>query len=312
MNDLHQRLTRLTPERRKLLRLLEEKKTAAARKTPSGKTSPRIVEDRWFNLEPGTFPEKGDVRQFYDVVTAQLDASEFGRHSFFLNWGYVPNHLPHFSRIALPKLYLNKNATRLVLELVADTPLGSEDRVLDVACGRGGTISVLRDFFDVGGAVGLDLGTSAIAFCGARHRFPNTYFVNGDSEHLPFADASATVVVNLESSHCYPDIQSFYREAFRVLAPGGYFCYADIIPAPRVEELEASLAETGFQMLRRRDVTSNVLLSCDDSAGTHARLFVGNNEQVTVNFLAVPGSRVYNDMKNSTQVYIIYQLRKPE
>lgn len=305
MTDLEERLARLTPERRRLLRLLEKKKATAAAWAP-----PRIVEDRWFSLEPGVFPDKGDVRDLYDTVTWQFNASEFGWHAVFLNWGYVANHLPHFSRVALPDLYLNKNATRLVLELVADTPLGPGDRVLDVACGRGGTVSVLRQLFDVGRVVGLDLSPAAVAFCRARHRYPETWFVNGDSEHLPFADRSMTVVTNLESSHCYPDVRSFYGEVFRVLAPGGRFCYADVLPSARVGELEEALAATGFATLRRRDVTSNVLLSCDDVAGKHARLFGGNDEYVTGNFLAVPGSRIYNEMKNGAQTYLLYQLSR--
>lgn len=317
MGDLQERLDKLTPERRKLLQLLEKKKAAAAGRTKAEPSStapspPRIEEDRWFNLEPGAFPEKQDIRDFYNTVTAQLDAGELGRHSFFLNWGYVPNHLPQFAQKRLPDLYLNKNTTRLVLEMIADTPLKAGDQVLDVGCGRGGTVSVFRDFFNVGRVVGIDLSSFAVAFCRARHRYNETFFVHGDSEQLPFADASMSVVTNLESSHCYPNVERFYQGVFRLLTPGGYFCYADILPALRVEELERMLKDVGFQMLRRRDVTSNVLLSCEDVAGTHARAFAGNNEHVTKNFLAVPGSRIYNDMQNSAQVYMLYQFRKPE
>ncbi len=306
MTELAERLARLSPEKRKLLQLMAEKKQAEATERP-----PSIVEDRWFNLEPGVFPEKNDVRDLYDTVTSQLNASEFGQHSVFLNWGYVPNHMPHFSQVELPELYLNKNATRLVLEVIADTPLGPGDRVLDVACGRGGTVSVVRDFFGVALVAGLDLSPAAACFCRLRHRYPNTWFVNGDSEGLPFADTSMTVVTNLESSHCYPNIHRFYRAVFRVLAPGGHFCYTDILPTGRIEELEGLLADAGFEVLRRRNITSNVLLSCDDIAGKHARLFAGNDDYVTGNFLAVPGSRIYNDMRNGAQTYMLYQLRKP-
>ncbi|MEM6794702.1 MAG: class I SAM-dependent methyltransferase, partial [Acidobacteriota bacterium] len=323
VKDLDERMANLTPEKRRLLELLGRRdaaaKSARAPKaavpsTPEASASSapaRIVEDRYFSLEPGVFPDKGDVQGLYNMVTAQLGATEFGSHSVFLNWGYVPNHLPSFSAVELPEIHLNKNATRLVLEVIADTPLSPRDRVLDVACGRGGTISVFRDFFEVGRAVGLDLSAAAVAFCTSRHGDSETFFVHGDSERLPFEDGSMTVVTNLESSHCYPDIRSFYREVYRVLEPGGHFCYTDVWPVVRMRELEEALRETGFELLRRRDITSNVLLSCDDIAGKNARLFTGNSQDIMGNFLAVPGSRLYNGMENGAQIYLLFQWRKP-
>ncbi|MEM6456937.1 MAG: SDR family NAD(P)-dependent oxidoreductase, partial [Acidobacteriota bacterium] len=278
---------------------------------PPATPPPRIVEDRYFALAPGVFPDKRDVAGLYDMVTAQLSASEFGRHAVFLNWGYVPNHHPSFSAVQLADTQLNRNAIRLVLETVADIPLGPDDRILDVACGRGGTIRVFRDFFDVGRAVGLDLSPAAVAFCRARHGNDNTFFLHGDAERLPFADGAMTVVTNLESSHCYPDIHRFYREVYRVLAPGGHFAYTDVWPAPRVEALEDALRATGFTFLRRRDITSNVLLSCDDIANRNRRLFAGNDAQIMGNFLAAPGSALYNGMENGSQIYLSFQLRKP-
>ncbi len=318
MSRFQDRLASLTPEKRKLLELLAKEKKAGAAppqaedRPEAPAPTPAIVEDRWFSLEPGVFPDKGDVRELYNVVTTQLNASEFGQHSIFLNWGYVPNHNPSYSQITLPDLYLNKNPTRLVLEVIGDTKLGPEDTVLDVACGRGGTVSVFRTFFQVGRVTGLDLSTAAIAFCQQRHRYPDTHFVVGDSENLPFEDASMSVVTNLESSHCYPNIRSFYRSVFRVLKPGGHFCYTDVLHSARVPELEAALQEIGFELVRKRDITSNVLLSCDDIARNHARIFEGNNAYVMGNFLAAPGSRIYNEMKNGVQTYVLYKLRKPE
>ena len=310
MSDMKDRLARLSPEKRELLEMLARQKAAAPAPPPAPR-GPPIVEDRWFNKEPGEFVDKADVRELYDTVTNQLNAGEFGRHSIFLNWGYVPNESPSYSQVTLPDVYLNKNPTRLVLEVIGDVSLGPGDTVLDVACGRGGTVSVLRTFFEVGRVTGLDLSPAAIAFCKERHTQPDTHFVAGDSESLPFADASMSVVTNLESSHCYPHIERFYREVFRVLRPGGHFCYTDVLPTRRVPDLEALLAETGFEMLRRRDITANVLLSCDDIARNHARMFEGNNRDVMGNFLAVPGSRLYNDMTNGIHTYLLYKLKKP-
>ena len=52
-------------------------------------------------------------------------------------------------------------------------------------------------------------------------------YVQADAENLPFDDASFDVVINVESSHCYPHIDRFLSEVRRVLAPGGCFGIVD-------------------------------------------------------------------------------------
>ena len=81
------------------------------------------------------------------------------------------------------------------------------------------------------------------------------------------------MVTNVESSHSYPDIRAFYTEVHRVLAPGGYFLYTDLMPAPFVHEYLGALIDLGFDLERDRDITRNVLRSCDEMrACTWARL----------------------------------------
>jgi SAM-dependent methyltransferase len=49
------------------------------------------------------------------------------------------------------------------------------------------------------------------------YKIPGLKFVPGDAEFLPFANNRFDVVINVESSHCYRSMQSFIRQAFRVL-----------------------------------------------------------------------------------------------
>jgi phthiocerol/phenolphthiocerol synthesis type-I polyketide synthase E len=160
---------------------------------------------------------------------------------------------------------------------------------------------------------GLDLSSRAIAFCKKTHRYPKVQFLEGDAENLPFKAESFDVVTNLESSHSYPDIRAFYAEVFRVLRPGGRFLYTDLMPAPRGEEYLRMLQSLGFEAQRQRDITSNVLLSCEDAARVHAQTFDSRNDQATIGeFLAVPGSNVYNEMKRGAYMYQIWTLCKSE
>ena len=240
-----------------------------------------------------------------------MDSSVFGPFSFFLNYGYLPNLSPQCSRVQLPDHFVNKNSVRLVLELIGDYDL-RDRRVLDVGCGREGRSSSSRTFFEPRSVQGLDLSSKAIASCRANHRYDNVRFDEGDAEKLPFDGERFDVVTNVESSHSYPNIGAFYKEVFRVLVPGGAFLYTDVFPKGALADYLAMLKNTGFTLEVDRDITANVLLSCDEVARARVGAYdAGNDPELMNNFLAAPGSQVYEDMRIGRWSYRIYRFRKP-
>ena len=263
-----------------------------------------------FELDSSLAAVKVGCKSFYDAVSEQLDATEFGQFSLFLNYGYVPTQNPQAATVALPAHYLNKNSVKLVLEVIGDCVL-TDCRVLDVGCGRGGTVAVLHQFFAAKTITGLDLSSSAIAFCRATHRYPEVRFQEGDAERLPFDDATFEIVTNIESSLCYPDIRAFYAEVFRVLTPGGYFLYTDAMPVTVMSDHMTFLKELGFVVEREQDITANVLLSCDEIARTRVQAYDRQNDpQLMGDFLGVPGSQIYEEMSRRRWTYKIFKLQK--
>ena len=250
------------------------------------------------------------IQRFYDVVNGQLDSGVAGDYAFFLNYGYVGDGLSERAIHQLPSRALNRNGIQLVLEVVGDCELAGR-RVLDVGCGRGGTIAVLHQFFSPREIVGLDLSSAAIEFCRRAHNYPEASFVCGDAEQLPFAARSFDAVVNIESSHSYPDVAAFYAGVHSVLEHGGAFLYADTIPADEVASRLELLAGQGFRIELARNITSNVVRSCDELAQTNAQAFAtGNDQEVLGDFLAVPGSENYNSLRSGRLFYGIWRLRK--
>ena len=134
---------------------------------------------------------------------------------------------------------------RYAINLIRRTLAGAQvagARVLDVGCGRGGPASYIARCLDALEVTGLDASEDAIRFCRERHVHPGLQFVHGSAERLPFAGASFDVVLNVESSHCYPHPAQFFSEVTRVLVPGGTFCYTDILLPPQVARIEQLLS----------------------------------------------------------------------
>lgn len=303
---LHHRLGKLSPQKRALL----EKMAAAKRPSPALEKPPDPPVAGLSAAMAGAEDQdpKLACRLAYDTVSRQLDSGPFGEFSFFLNYGYVPDLSPQFARVAVPEHYINKNSVRLVLELIGDCPTGGRS-VLDVGCGRGAIAHVLTAFCQPARVAGLDLSPVAIGFCRKTHRDPRIRFLVGDAENLPFASHHFDIVTNLESSSCYPNLFAFYREVQRVLVPGGYFLYSDCLPPERMREAIGFLASVGLRMERDRDITANVLLSCDQVARGRVQAYGASSTELE-NFLGAPGSQYYESMRAGRMTYRILKLRK--
>ena len=303
--DVSQRIAALSPDRREMLARLLARQQGKAGGAPA--PAAQAITER--PVAVGT--EEGSIQRFYDQVNANLNAREFASHVTFLNFGYVADDTPRRAVVTLPPFHLNKSCIDLILELVGDEPL-ADRAVLDVGCGRGGTVSVYIEHFSARRVQGLDLSPNAVRFCASAHRFPHVAFVNGDAQRLPFTDASFDVVSNVESSVTYPDRPAFYREVHRVLAPGGAFLYTDFIRRDRLPSYFEELRAAGLVMEVERDITRNVLLSRDQTAAVQKSTYSGRTDATDMeNFLGTPGSQIYQDLSEGRALYGMYRLRKP-
>lgn len=104
-------------------------------------------------------------------------------------------------------------------------------RLLDVGCGTGTFAGMLAATSLRAEVVGLDYSPAMCQVASAKAREvglrERARFVTGDSEHLPFADASFDFVTCGNSFHHYPHQENVVAEVRRVLRPGGRFMLID-------------------------------------------------------------------------------------
>jgi len=254
--------------------------------------------------------EKLQRKQEYEAFNRKLSELRLGKYAYFLNYGYVQNHNPHFSKVVPRDGEFDTNSRRLIYEVIGECPL-DDSEVVDVGCGRGAVPIALQGHFRPSSYRGIDLSSEAIAFCRERHKIPNVRFETGDAESLPLASEAFDVLINIESSHNYPHIEAFFHECLRVLRPNGWFLYTDFMAPEAFDRHTQLLQEIGFAMTRAVDITSNVLRSCDETASTRMQAYQNPEQRAYMaDFLAAPGSKTYRVFEQGLLCYRLFTFRK--
>ena len=232
----------------------------------------------------------------------------------FMNYGFAPVDP------AAPPLRLDpadepdRYGIQLYAHALEGLDLAGAD-VLEVGCGRGGGASWGARSLGPATTTGVDLAASAVRLCRATREGPGLRFVQGDALALPFEDASFDVVLNVESSHCYPSTAAFAAEVHRVLRQGGTFAWADFRPADDVATTRAELRVSGLEPVRELDVTAEVVhaLRLDDARRAElVESWIPRAARPLFRpFAALDGTPTHERFVTGATRYLSAQLRRP-
>jgi ubiquinone/menaquinone biosynthesis C-methylase UbiE len=149
----------------------------------------------------------------------------------------------------------------------------------------------------------------------ARRRFigeAGLEFVCAQVEKVPFQLHSFDVAVSIDSSHCLGDMDLFLGEARRILRPGGELLLADLREDWTPDE--ASMLAHRFEILEVEELSDKVVQALDEDSVRRQRLartqpaFLRGAAEVV---LGLPGTPIYNGLRDGWLQYVRYRLRRP-
>jgi len=146
--------------------------------------------------------------------------------------------------------------------------------VVDLGSGGGfDAFLSAREVGETGHVIGVDMTPAMLSKARAnaeKGKFGNVEFRLGEIEHLPIADNTADIIISNCVINLSPHKELVFRDAFRVLKPGGRLAISDVVAtadmpdemkndpilhagcmagASLIDALETMMAEAGFEKI---------------------------------------------------------------
>ncbi|MBL51818.1 MAG: SAM-dependent methyltransferase [Candidatus Marinimicrobia bacterium] len=231
----------------------------------------------------------------------------------FMNYGYDADGFR-------PDLLAEDEAERYPIHLYHHVATMSGNisgkTVLEVGSGRGGGAAYIAKNLKPKSIHGIDISNDAVRLCNETYSENNLAFTEGNSEEIPFDSDSFEAVLNVESSHCYGDMDIFLSEVKRVLIPGGYFLWCDLRQNTLLQELDSQFKNSGLVLVQKNNITENIL-SALVKMSTARKSAIKKRVPFLIrrtfeSYAGVEGSRVHKAFRNGALVYLSAVLQNPE
>ena len=233
---------------------------------------------------------------------------KFKKNSHFINLGYASSE----------KLTLLDNDEpyrfhiQLYNELVKEVDIDGKN-VLEIGCGFGGGCYYLVNYHKPACVTGVDLSDKNISMCGKSFSASSLKFYVMDAENMTLSNEMFDIIVNIESSHCYPSRDlKFCKEVVRLLKPGGYFLYGDLFPEEAFLSFTDALLRKGMNKISERDITESVMESRRNmgkpSNIKYKPFWIP--ESIYKDFMVTTNSVTYNRMFKRELLYKLFVFKK--
>ncbi len=238
---------------------------------------------------------------WYNVLARRDKQGEL----LFMNYGYRDSSSDRLDLVPDDEKY--RLPIQLYEHVISQLDLSGKE-LLEVGCGRGGGLDYIASYKNILQVTGVDISKNAIDWCREHHHSENGLFEVGSADALPLDDNSIDVIINVESSHCYPSMKDFLSEVRRVLKPGAYFSLCDMRTPKGLLELDLALQNSGLEHVADNDITDNVVAALEQISDTRQKDILNKVplafQKLFGEFAALKGSKIYLKMQSRELVYV--------
>lgn len=160
--------------------------------------------------------DNGKMLELYQRFMTSAVAKDYYENSNFNNFGLWEDDVK-----------TQKEACLKLIKKLSEGLNEPNGKILDIACGTGGSTAYLQDRFSNSRVTGINISDKQIGVC--RENYPTIDFITMDATNLRFADESFDVVFCIESATHFNTRADFISESFRVLKPGGVLIISDVL-----------------------------------------------------------------------------------
>jgi len=247
------------------------------------------------------------LKAWYDYISKKDIESEV----VFMNFGYTDNDVEKLSLSRSDER--NRQQIQLYYCIARFANITDKD-ILEVGSGRGGGADFLTRTFRPNKYIGLDLCKSAVDFSNMYFYTSGLSFIHGNAIDIPFGDESFDVVINIESSHAYSDMDKFLSEVKRVLRRRGFALFADFRTGDDRIRLVNEIKKSGLVTLKEIDLTDGIVeaieLDNDRRLKLIEKLIPNLLHSFAKKFAAVKDSDMYSALAEHKTSYLFFILQK--
>lgn len=163
----------------------------------------------------------------------------------------------------LEKLFVNSPSHSRQVSQHAERLLNLIDfkagqKYLDVGCGNGAAAIHLAQKYHLD-VTGIDVDPDQIRLAEEQSQgLDNAHFLTIDSTHLPFDAGEFDVVFTNKVTHHIPNWRQALGEMTRVIKPGGYFIYSDLVLPPSLAKLGEAVAGSLVGFPTRNEIVATL------------------------------------------------------